>query len=100
MTLHLCRAPQIYFSGDTVKNLEVELRRASKIKCSKCGLKGAALGCYFGSCPKSFHVPCAVEISDCRWDCVSLDHNLLFLLLLSFLSVNFFVYLSNMIAFW
>ncbi|CAL9109136.1 unnamed protein product [Musa textilis] len=64
-------APQIYFSGDTVKNLEVELRRASKIKCSKCGLKGAALGCYFGSCPKSFHVPCAVEISDCRWDCVN-----------------------------
>ncbi|CAD5164132.1 unnamed protein product [Musa acuminata subsp. malaccensis] len=64
-------APQIYFSGDTVKNLEVELRRASKIKCSKCGLKGAALGCYFGSCPKSFHVPCAVEIFDCRWDCVN-----------------------------
>ncbi|KAJ8467923.1 hypothetical protein OPV22_030475 [Ensete ventricosum] len=64
-------APQIYFSGDTLKNLEVELRRASKIKCSNCGLKGAALGCYFESCPKSFHVPCAVEISGCRWDCVN-----------------------------
>ncbi|RWV93931.1 hypothetical protein GW17_00043576 [Ensete ventricosum] len=88
MTSDPCRAPQIYFSGDTLKNLEVELRRASKIKCSNCGLKGAALGCYFESCPKSFHVPCAVEISGCRWDCVSLDHNLVLMLLLSLLRVK------------
>ncbi|PKA52113.1 Protein breast cancer susceptibility 1-like [Apostasia shenzhenica] len=62
-------APQVYFSGETVMNLEAELSRSSKIKCGSCGLKGAALGCYVQSCRKSFHVPCAYEILECRWDC-------------------------------
>ncbi|XP_020095276.1 protein BREAST CANCER SUSCEPTIBILITY 1 homolog isoform X1 [Ananas comosus] len=61
-------APQAYFSGETVMNLEPELARASKIKCSSCGLKGAALGCYAKSCRRSFHLPCAYEIQGCRWD--------------------------------
>ncbi|KAL8055254.1 hypothetical protein ABFX02_04G045000 [Erythranthe guttata] len=60
--------PQVYFVGETIKNLESELARASKLKCSSCGLKGAALGCFIKSCRKSYHVPCAVEILDCRWD--------------------------------
>ncbi|XP_072955600.1 BRCA1-associated RING domain protein 1 [Typha angustifolia] len=64
-------APQVFFSGDTAMNLEPELARASKIKCSSCGLKGAALGCYAKSCRRSFHVPCAYEIPECRWDPVS-----------------------------
>ncbi|XP_074580680.1 BRCA1-associated RING domain protein 1-like [Curcuma longa] len=58
-------APQVYFS---VKNFELELKRASKLKCSKCGLKGAALGCYDNNCLKTFHVTCADQIPDCRWD--------------------------------
>ncbi|XP_042373893.1 BRCA1-associated RING domain protein 1-like isoform X2 [Zingiber officinale] len=62
-------APQVYFSGEIVKNFELELKRASKIKCSKCGVKGAALGCYYSNCLKSYHVTCAVQIPDCRWDC-------------------------------
>ncbi|MBA0759738.1 hypothetical protein Gotri_022575 [Gossypium trilobum] len=49
-------------------NLEAELSRSRKIKCSCCGLKGAALGCYEKSCRKSFHVPCAKLVSQCRWD--------------------------------
>ncbi|KAG8082659.1 hypothetical protein GUJ93_ZPchr0014g47449 [Zizania palustris] len=61
-------APQAFFTGDIVNNLEPELVRASKIKCSVCGLKGAALGCLVKSCRKSFHVPCAHGISGCRWD--------------------------------
>ncbi|EHA8587102.1 putative protein BREAST CANCER SUSCEPTIBILITY 1 [Cocos nucifera] len=61
-------APQVFFVGETAVNLEAELARASKIKCSSCGLKGAALGCYVKSCRRSFHVPCAAEIQDCRWD--------------------------------
>lgn len=52
-------------------NLESELARASKLKCSSCGLKGAALGCFAKSCRRTYHVPCAVDIPDCRWDCVS-----------------------------
>ncbi|XP_074583709.1 BRCA1-associated RING domain protein 1-like [Curcuma longa] len=61
-------APQVYFSGGIVKNFELELKRASKLKCSKCGLKGAALGCYDDNCLKTYHVTCAVQIPDCRWD--------------------------------
>ncbi|XP_006652508.1 BRCA1-associated RING domain protein 1-like [Oryza brachyantha] len=61
-------APQAFFTGDIANNLEPELARASKIKCSVCGLKGAALGCLVKSCRKSFHVPCAHGIPGCRWD--------------------------------
>jgi BRCA1-associated RING domain protein 1 len=61
-------APQVYYEGDTVKNLKAELARGMKIKCTKCSLKGAALGCFVKSCRRSYHVPCAREISRCRWD--------------------------------
>ncbi|XP_074556665.1 LOW QUALITY PROTEIN: BRCA1-associated RING domain protein 1-like [Curcuma longa] len=61
-------APQVYFVGDTAMNLEAELSRASKIKCSVCGLKGAALGCYNKRCRRCYHVPCADQLSECRWD--------------------------------
>ncbi|CDY32524.1 BnaA09g50720D [Brassica napus] len=61
-------APQVYYEADTVKNLKAELARGMKIKCTKCSLKGAALGCYVKSCRRSYHVPCAREMSRCRWD--------------------------------
>ncbi|KAL1173505.1 hypothetical protein V6Z11_A05G417700 [Gossypium hirsutum] len=61
-------APQVYFVGDNVKNLKPELARGTKLKCSRCGLKGAALGCYVKSCRRSYHFPCAKEIPKCRWD--------------------------------
>jgi len=65
------RAPQVYFVGETVKNLKAELARGAKLKCSKCGLKGAALGCYLKSCKRSYHAPCAMAITKCRWDYAS-----------------------------
>ncbi|KAJ3706392.1 hypothetical protein LUZ61_010097 [Rhynchospora tenuis] len=61
-------APQAYFEGDNAMNVEPEMMRASKIKCIKCGLKGAALGCYSKSCRRSYHFLCAHETSGCRWD--------------------------------
>ncbi|XP_049411850.1 BRCA1-associated RING domain protein 1 [Solanum stenotomum] len=61
-------APQVYYDGEIIKNLEAELARASKLKCSGCGLKGAALGCLVKSCRRSYHMPCAFEMQDCRWD--------------------------------
>ena len=51
-------------------NLESEIRRASRLRCRRCGLLGAALGCYDNDCKRSFHVPCALQIG-CRWDVVS-----------------------------
>ncbi|KAK7332153.1 hypothetical protein VNO80_28901 [Phaseolus coccineus] len=61
-------APNVYFDGDNAINLEAEISRSRRIRCSFCGLKGAALGCYEKSCRRSFHVPCAKWTSLCRWD--------------------------------
>ncbi|CAN1249306.1 Protein BREAST CANCER SUSCEPTIBILITY 1 homolog [Linum perenne] len=61
-------APNVYFEDDVAVNLEAELARSRRIKCSCCELKGAALGCYEKTCRKSFHVPCAKMIPECRWD--------------------------------
>ncbi|PON34766.1 BRCA1-associated [Parasponia andersonii] len=61
-------APQVYYIDDMVKNLKQEVARGAKLKCSACGLKGAALGCYVRSCRRSYHVPCAMGISKCRWN--------------------------------
>ncbi|XP_010687017.2 protein BREAST CANCER SUSCEPTIBILITY 1 homolog isoform X2 [Beta vulgaris subsp. vulgaris] len=61
-------APNVYFEDNIVVNLEEELTRSRRIKCSLCGVKGAALGCYEKSCRKSFHVPCAKLLRECRWD--------------------------------
>ncbi|OVA13240.1 BRCT domain [Macleaya cordata] len=61
-------APNVYFENDIAINLETELARSRRIKCCCCGVKGAALGCYEKSCRKSFHVPCAKLVMQCRWD--------------------------------
>ncbi|XP_062148642.1 BRCA1-associated RING domain protein 1 isoform X3 [Alnus glutinosa] len=61
-------APQVYFVNETIKNLKAEVARGAKLKCSRCGQKGAALGCYAKSCRRSYHLPCAAQISNCRWD--------------------------------
>ncbi|GAB2241525.1 hypothetical protein Droror1_Dr00018300 [Drosera rotundifolia] len=61
-------APNVYFEGDVAVNLKAELARSRRIKCCLCGVKGAALGCFQNSCRKSFHVPCAKMVSQCRWD--------------------------------
>ncbi|ERN18923.1 hypothetical protein AMTR_s00067p00180030 [Amborella trichopoda] len=62
-------APKVYFVGDIAINLESEVARGAKMKCNICGLKGAALGCYAKSCRRTFHVPCAVQAPEFRWDC-------------------------------
>ncbi|XP_024984241.1 BRCA1-associated RING domain protein 1 isoform X1 [Cynara cardunculus var. scolymus] len=62
-------APQIFFKDGIIQNLEKEVARANKLKCSSCGKKGAGLGCYMKSCPRTYHVPCAYDDLDCRWDC-------------------------------
>ncbi|KAG9439395.1 hypothetical protein H6P81_019560 [Aristolochia fimbriata] len=61
-------APNVYFEEDEVINLEAEISRSRRIKCSCCGIKGAALGCYVKGCRRSFHVPCAKITPQCRWD--------------------------------
>ncbi|XWS31387.1 hypothetical protein CRYUN_Cryun23aG0071500 [Craigia yunnanensis] len=77
-------SPQVYYVGESVKNLKRELARGAKLKCSRCGLKGATLGCYVKSCRRSYHVPCAKEIPKCRW-----DHDNFFVLCPAHSSVKF-----------
>ncbi|KAI7741382.1 hypothetical protein M8C21_000842 [Ambrosia artemisiifolia] len=60
--------PRIYFEEDTVVNLDSEIARANRLKCSSCGKKGASLGCWMKSCQRTYHVPCAYDIPECRWD--------------------------------
>ncbi|KAJ8899539.1 hypothetical protein K2173_018513 [Erythroxylum novogranatense] len=61
-------APQAYYADEAVQNLKAEVDRGAKLKCTSCGLKGAALGCYVKSCRRSYHVPCAMKTTRCRWD--------------------------------
>ncbi|XP_060970693.1 BRCA1-associated RING domain protein 1 [Cannabis sativa] len=61
-------APQVFYEDDTAKNLKEEVARGAKLKCSACGKKGAALGCFVKSCRRSYHVPCAMKILKCRWN--------------------------------
>uniref|UniRef100_A0A0E0H9P3 PHD-type domain-containing protein n=1 Tax=Oryza nivara TaxID=4536 RepID=A0A0E0H9P3_ORYNI len=61
-------APQVFYEGDTIVNLELEIKRAAKLKCKRCKLPGAALGCYYTKCNRSYHVPCAMMTLNCRWD--------------------------------
>ncbi|KAJ3698801.1 hypothetical protein LUZ61_002506 [Rhynchospora tenuis] len=61
-------APDVYFEGDVAVNLAAELARSKRIKCSCCGIKGAALGCLESNCRKSFHFTCAKLVPECRWD--------------------------------
>ncbi|XP_051228375.1 BRCA1-associated RING domain protein 1 isoform X2 [Lolium perenne] len=61
-------APRVYLVGDDIFNMEKEISRSSRLKCSRCKLPGAALGCYHHPCPKNYHVPCAVMIPECCWD--------------------------------
>ncbi|EXB46049.1 Protein BREAST CANCER SUSCEPTIBILITY 1-like protein [Morus notabilis] len=60
-------APRVYYVDDRVKNLKEEVARGAKLKCSGCGKKGAALGCYVRSCRRSYHAPCAMKVPKCRW---------------------------------
>ncbi|KAJ4809133.1 breast cancer associated RING 1 [Rhynchospora pubera] len=61
-------SPRIYYQGDKIMNLENEIRRTAKLICAKCGLKGAALSCYYEDCQKIYHPPCAYQVLECRWD--------------------------------
>lgn len=70
----------MYFSGGKVRNLRSELNRASKLKCSSCSVKGAALGCWITHCRRSYHFPCAKKLPGCAWD----EANLIILSVLTF----------------
>eukprot|EP00850_Spirogloea_muscicola_P017464 SM000150S01723 [mRNA] locus=s150:226547:230215:+ [translate_table: standard] len=61
-------APNVYFEGDLVRNLKEEVARAHRLRCSKCGERGAPLGCALAKCRRSYHYACAASIPACTFD--------------------------------
>ncbi|XP_055307028.1 PHD finger protein 7-like [Sitodiplosis mosellana] len=47
--------------GYLKEDIKNEVKRASKLTCYYCKLKGASIGCCRKTCRKSFHLPCALE---------------------------------------
>nr|XP_051205106.1 BRCA1-associated RING domain protein 1-like isoform X2 [Lolium perenne] len=61
-------APKVYLDGDDIVNMEKEKTRGSRLKCSRCRLPGAVLGCYHDPCANTYHAPCARMIPECHSD--------------------------------
>ncbi|KAI4301033.1 hypothetical protein L6164_034352 [Bauhinia variegata] len=71
-------APQVYFVGESIKNLKAELARGAKLKCSERGLKGAAIGCYVKSFRRTYMLlvqwTCELAIGIMRTFLCSVQH--------------------------
>ncbi|KAL7585327.1 hypothetical protein Lser_V15G45369 [Lactuca serriola] len=53
-------SPEVYFAGlGCLKNVRSALCRGRVLKCSRCGRRGATIGCRVDRCPKTYHLPCA-----------------------------------------
>ncbi|XP_032226898.2 nucleolar protein dao-5 isoform X2 [Nematostella vectensis] len=46
------------FDGFLCKDIDTELRRAKRLKCSYCHVSGASIGCVAVKCSKKFHFGC------------------------------------------
>lgn len=73
------RAPNVFFEGEELANLDSELVRARHLKCHVCSRRGAALGCFLPRCRHTYHYACSRQLEGCRFDevkepfCVSCD---------------------------
>ncbi|XP_071730126.1 uncharacterized protein [Rutidosis leptorrhynchoides] len=61
-------SPEVYFAGlGCLKNVRSALCRGKVLKCSRCGRRGATIGCRVDRCSKTYHLPCARAIG-CIFD--------------------------------
>nr|XP_043627896.1 uncharacterized protein LOC122599445 [Erigeron canadensis] len=61
-------SPEVYFAGlGCLKNVRSALFRGKVLKCSRCGRRGATIGCRVDRCPKTYHLPCA-RVNGCIFD--------------------------------
>ncbi|XP_042302084.1 G2/M phase-specific E3 ubiquitin-protein ligase [Sceloporus undulatus] len=49
------------FYGFLPEDIQKEINRAGRLKCSICKKKGASIGCVSSKCKRSYHFPCGVE---------------------------------------
>ncbi|KAG5680675.1 hypothetical protein PVAND_010169 [Polypedilum vanderplanki] len=52
----------------SLQNVHSAISRGRLIKCSKCGIKGATVGCNFKNCGEQYHFQCARSICEFRTD--------------------------------
>lgn len=57
-----CWSPEVTFVSDkgVWEGLEETIARGAEIKCAKCRIVGATLGCVEECCQRSYHYPCAL----------------------------------------
>ena len=53
--------PEVYFDPrrERLKHVDAAIKRGKQLKCTHCGLRGAAIGCTVARCPRSYHLRCA-----------------------------------------
>ncbi|KAJ7344913.1 hypothetical protein JRQ81_000863 [Phrynocephalus forsythii] len=49
------------FYGFLPEDIQKELNRAARLKCTICKKKGASIGCVASRCKRSYHFPCGIE---------------------------------------
>ena len=56
--------------AQVLANVASEAARGRKLKCAGagCGTSGAVLGCHYGLCRRSYHLPCARLAQGARFD--------------------------------
>lgn len=47
--------------GFLPEDIQKEIKRGSKLTCSRCKRNGATIGCCKSACRNSFHLPCAIK---------------------------------------
>ncbi|CAN1335261.1 ATPase histone chaperone YTA7 [Linum perenne] len=61
-------SPEVYFAGlGCLKNVRAALCRGKALKCTRCGRRGATIGCRVDRCPRTYHLPCA-RTTGCIFD--------------------------------
>ncbi|CAL0326539.1 unnamed protein product [Lupinus luteus] len=61
-------SPEVYFAGlGCLKNVRAALCRGRALKCTRCGRRGATIGCRVDRCPKTYHLSCA-RANGCIFD--------------------------------
>ena len=53
---------QVYEAEDgSLQNVPSAISRSKTLTCTKCGARGATIGCCHSDCPANYHLHCAME---------------------------------------
>ena len=58
-------SPEVAQEGNEWFNVGSAVRRGRKLACAGCRSRGATVGCFVPTCPRSYHIACAMRTG---WD--------------------------------